>query len=120
MVINPLSSALAAMSANAAKMAVAANNIANSNTVGFKKSTAVVESDAAGLPVVSIIQSSLSGPIIISPDGLPGNEQFRELPNMSLADEFIQIQLAEIGYKVGASLVSAQNEMVGTILDLLV
>jgi len=120
MVISPLSSALAAMSANAARLAVAANNIANSNTVGFKKSTAVLESNAAALPAVSISQSNIPGPIILSPEGLPGGEQFRELPNISLAEEFIQMQLAEIGYKVGTSLISAHDEMIGTILDLLV
>lgn len=119
MIIDPLYSATAAMSANAARLAVAAHNIANINTEGFRASTATIESNAAGLPVVTITQSTTAGPLIMMPEGLPGGEVYRALSNTSLAEEFVQMQLAEIGYKAGASIIPVQNEMIGTILDIL-
>jgi flagellar hook protein FlgE len=120
MVIHPLYSALAGMSTNAAKLAVAAHNIANVNTYGFKKSTATMETNAAGQPTIKVTQSNIPGPIIQAPQGLPGGEIFREMSNVSLAEEFVHMKLAEIGYKASTSILQAQDEMIGTILDILV
>lgn len=120
MEVYPLHSALAGLLANAAKAAVAAHNIANVNTYGYKKSIAAVESNAAGQPEVQVIQSDAAGPLVPVPEGLPGGARFVEMSNVNLVEEFIQLKLAQIGYTANVSLVQAQDEMVGTILDILV
>ncbi len=120
MQVYPLHSALAGLLANAEKAAVAAHNIANANTPGFKKSTATVETTAGGQPGVKVTQSDTPGDIIPAPEGLPDTEQFVEMSNVNWVEEFIQMKLAQHGYTANASLVQTQDQMVGTILDILV
>ncbi|MCP4715356.1 MAG: flagellar biosynthesis protein FlgG [Deltaproteobacteria bacterium] len=118
--ITAMQSAISGLRAHSAKAAVAANNIANVNTDGFKASQAVIESGDAGSPEVTVSQSSSDGPIVPETGGLRGGNQYRELSNVDLADEFVQMKLAEHGYRANASIIRAQDEMIGTILDILV
>ena len=118
--VSALHVAASGLAANAAKAAVSAHNIANINTDGFKKSRAVIESNEAGQPEVKITESTASGPIVSNPEGLPEGEKYREMSNVDLAEEFVQMTLAEYGYKANSSVVRIQDEMVGTILDILV
>ena len=119
MEISPLHAAMAGLTAHATKMAVAANNIANINTYSFKRSQAHIEAGAMNLPQTRVTQSTAPGPLIPQPVGLPGGETFVEMSNVDLAEEFVQMKLAEFGYKASASLIYAGDEMVGTILDII-
>ena len=38
----------------------------------------------------------------------------------TLAEEFVHMKLAEIGYKASTSILQAQDEMIGTVLDIIV
>ena len=119
MEINGFGSAIAGMQASAAKAAVAAHNIANVNTDGFQSSQAVIEADAAGQPEVTVSQSSNPGPQVQNDQGLPNSAEFRQLSNVDLAEESVQLILADIGYRANASVIRAQDEMIGTVLDIL-
>ena len=120
MVVDPLHSAIAGIVTHAEKIAVAAHNIANINTEGFKKSQAVIESDVAGQPDVKITQSDAPGPMIPVPEGLPGGTKFVEMSNVNLAEEIVQMQIAKYGYAASVNIISAQDQMIGTILDIIV
>jgi len=120
MAVDPLHSAIAGIVVHAEKVAVAAHNIANVNTEGFKKSRAVIESDAAGQPDVKVTQSEPPGPMIPAPEGLPGGAEFVEMSNVNLAEEIVQIQIAKYAYSASVSIISAQDQMIGTILDIIV
>ncbi len=119
MVINPMRSALAGMAVHAAKAAVAAHNIANVNTDEFKRSQAVIESGADGQPAVTVTRSQDPGPVIAERQGLPANLQTRELSNVNLAEEIVQMKIARYGYGANASVLLTQSEMLGSIIDLI-
>jgi len=117
--ISPLHSAIAGMNVNAAKLSVAAHNIANSNTNSFKASTATIESNASGYPEVKISISTNPGAMIPNSGGLPEGEGTRELSNVDLADEFVQMKIAEYGYRANTSVIRTQDAMLGSIIDII-
>ena len=112
--------AASGLAANAAKTAVSANNIANSVTDGFKKNNAVIESGPTGQPEVEVTRSTTPGPVVPQPEGLPGGQTSRELSNVDVTEELRQIRIAEYGYRSNVGIVRVQDEMVGTILDIIV
>ena len=120
MEMSAFQSAITGMSVNATRAAVAAHNIANVNTDGFKKSSATISANAAGPPEVQITQSETPGPLIQNYEGLPDSAEVRELSNVDLVEEFIQLKLAEVGYKASAAIISTEEEMLGSILDIIV
>jgi len=113
------SSAIAGMSANAVRAAVAANNIANFNTPGFKAARATVAAAEAGQPEVYISESTRPGTKLQRPDGLPESAGPEETSNVDLAEAFVQLQTAEYGYKANAAVIRSQAEILGTVLDIL-
>jgi len=117
--VSPLNSAIAGMYANAAKLAAAAHNIANVNTDGFKKSYAVIESSASGQPDITLSLSGTPGSIVQAGEGLPEGDTTRELSNVDMADELIQMRIAEYGYRSNFSVIRTQDEMIGTVLDII-
>jgi len=113
------SSAISGMSSNAVRAAVAANNIANANTAGFKASRATATSSGSGQPEMNITESTEAGSRLSRPDGLPGGAESQESSNVDLAEEFVQLKIAEHGYSANAAVVRTQGEMLGTVLNIL-
>ncbi len=118
--VSALHVAASGLAANAAKAAVSAYNIVNANTDEFKKNRATIESNETGGPEARINKSNTPGPIVSNPEGLPEEEQYRELSNVDLAEEFVRMGAAENGYRANVSIVRVQDEMIGTILDIIV
>lgn len=118
--VNTLHVAVAGLAANAAQAAVSAHNIANINTDGFKKSRATIEAGAAGIPEVKITETDTPGPMVFNPEGLPGGDKFRELSNVDMVEEFVKMRIAKHGYSANISVIRVQNEMIGTILDIII
>ena len=58
--------------------------------------------------------------MVLNPEGLPGGDMFRELSNVDMVDEFVQMRLAEHGYRANISVIRVQDEMIGTILDIII
>jgi flagellar hook protein FlgE len=113
------SSAISGISSSSARAAVAANNIANANTSGFKASRITVESSGSGQQETHITESTESGSFIPRSDGLPEGSELEETSNVDLAEEFVQLQISEHGYSASAAVIRTQGEMLGTILDML-
>jgi flagellar basal-body rod protein FlgC len=117
-----------ALSAIAVQQSVTANNIANVNTDGFKASTATLETgpEGQGVQVQDIRQTSDPGPVLPSyqyggpergaRDALPGHV---EGSNTNLSREFVNLIKNENGYSANAVAVSAYEQQIGTILDMM-
>ena len=112
------SSAVSGISANAVRAAVAANNIANANTSGFKSSRVTVESSGSGRQETHITEPTESGSFIPRSDNLPEGSELEET-NVDLAEEFVQLQISEHGYSESAAVIRKQGEMLGTVIDML-
>lgn len=108
MEINPLQSALAGLTAHAAKLAVAANNIANLNTPGFIR-----------IQPGSTFLSSSNTPVISNPGGLPGSASVNMLSDVELAEELLNMKISKYGYTANARVISSHDEMIGTVLDII-
>lgn len=118
MVVNPLHSAIAGMAVHAAKMAVHAHNVANVNTDEFKRSEAVIESNPGG-PSITVTESTSPGPVVSEPEGLPGGPVSRELSNVNLPEEMVQMVIAKHGYMASAQVILTQSETLGSLIDII-
>jgi flagellar basal body rod protein FlgG len=112
--INGISASLAGLSAYGAQLANTAHNVANVNSDGYKKTTATVKEDNAGLPTVNLTKSNTPGPII-QVDGVT-----REMSNVDLAEEIPQMILAQRAYEANIKALKAQDETLKSTLDILV
>ena len=111
-----LNSALSALDAYGKKVDVTANNIANVNTDGFKKSRAVMqEADSSGV-VVSISKVNTPGAPILSQDG---TGEVREFSNVDLAEEIVNLQTAKHDFEANLKTLKAEDEMLGSLFDIL-
>jgi flagellar hook protein FlgE len=113
------SSAISGISSNATRAAVAANNIANANTPGFKASRVTVESSRSDRQEAHITESTEPGSLLPKSGGFPERPEPEETSNVDLAEEFVQLQISEHGYSASAAVIRAQSEMLGTVLDIL-
>jgi len=113
------SSAISGISSNSTRAAVAANNIANANTPGFKASRVTVEYSAPGRQETHITKSTEPGFLLPRPDGLPESSELEETSNVDLAEEFVHLQISEHGYSASAAVIRTQGEMLGTVLNML-
>ena len=82
--INATDSALSAIKAFGTKIGVTANNIANMNTDGFKKSRVVLEEGHPSGVTVSIEEVNTPGAILPARDG---SGETRETSNVALEEE---------------------------------
>ena len=112
-----LSSTISSLQAHDRKQAVNANNIANVNTNGYKRTQAVLAEGGAGEVRVNLKKDMSPAPMDpLAPDA-PGVE--KELSNVDLADEMSGMISTGIGYKANLKTVQARDEMMGTLLDTL-
>ncbi len=115
--ISPLSSALSAISAFGVNMRVTANNIANVNTDGFKQSrTTFSEGDPGGV-VAHVDQDD-------SPGGtrqsfVDGQVVDVETSNVDLSAALTETIPTKIGYRANLKTIRTQDEMLGSLLDII-
>ena len=103
--------ALSGMEAATTQLNVAANNIANADTPGYKAQRAdLVDLSSGGVAVAGISQDATPGPI--QPDGKEGS-------NVDLARESINLTRSQILYSANAALLKVGDRMTGTLLDMM-
>jgi len=112
--ISGISSTLSGLSAFTRTLSNAAGNIANVNTDGYNKTTATIVEDANGLPGVSVERRDTPGPMIQETDGT-----LSELSNVELAEEFPRMMISQRGYEANINALNIQNEMIGSLLDIM-
>ncbi len=97
------SSSISSMGAHSIWMDVNANNIANVNTDKFKSVDTKLQEDMSGAPKAFLREG------LENPSGKSATELSKELTD--------QIPV-EKGYGVNAKVIKAQDEMLGTLLDM--
>lgn len=124
-----ISSALAGMHAATKKVEVGANNIANMNTVGKPGGTG---SDAAYVPQDTVqISGPSGGPEVVVKERDPATslsyqpshphaseEGYVESPNVDVATELVNNQIAQRTYEANIASIITWDEMQATLLDI--
>ena len=102
--------ALSGMQAAQGLLNATANNLANSDTPGFKSSRVdLVELSGGG---VSAHLSTDNSPAPLNPDGTPGS-------NVDCASEAINLTRAKLLYTANAAVIRIGDRMTGTLLDMI-
>ena len=112
-----ISSNLTALRAFGKKMAVIANNVANIKSEGFKKSRAVLKEGPVNGVSVKISRVETPGPLV--PVEEDGKTVLKETSNVELAQEIPQASLTKRYYQANLVVVNEEDEMLGTLLDIL-
>jgi flagellar hook protein FlgE len=115
--ISAVSSAVSALNAIETKMAVLSNNVANSQTNGFKKSRADLKEGENGAVEVDITRVNTPGPIVEAEEN--GGVVEMEMSNVDLAEELPQTLIAKTGYSANLKMLKTQDEMLGSLLDIM-
>jgi flagellar basal-body rod protein FlgC len=111
-----INAALSALGALGLKLNVSANNIANVNTDGFKKSRVILEdADPYGVRA-SISKVDTPGELVPSADG---SSQTKESSNVDLGEEIINLKITERAFEANLKPIKAEEEMTGKLLDIL-
>ena len=114
--ISAIHTALSGLTAIGKQIEVVANNVANVNTDGFKKSrTEFVEIPTGGvLPVVE--KDDSSGPTVLRDTG--GNQTMVELSNVDLGEEMVQQIVAQHSFEANLQTLRTGEALLGSILDI--
>ena len=115
--ISSVSSSLSALNAFGEKMAVTANNVANVETEEFKKSRAVMVEGSNGEVEVNVEKVDEPGPTRTEIE--EGQMVEKEMSNVDLAEEIPQTMIAQRGYEANLATVKTEDEMVGTLIDVM-
>lgn len=127
--ISSLSASLSGLQANAARVATAANNIANVRSTGpadqpqraYQPQVTTTEALAGGGVTTKTQTVTPPTTTAYAPEDPNANaEGLVAMPNVSLENEMIEQQTAVIGYKANASAVRVASEMDKSLLDLMV
>ena len=115
--IGSVNNNITALSALNKRMGVTANNIANVNTDGFKKSRTVFSEGQNGDVKVSINQIDTPG--LPNPDAEDDPTRAAELSNVDLTEEIPRMIPTQRSYDANLIAIKTQDEMVGTLVDIM-
>ena len=111
--ISALSNAVAAIKAFEKKMAVTSNNVANWQTEGFKKSRVDMKEGEAGAVTVDIS-------VVDTPGSIVAVEENNGIVEKELSNEEIpQTIIAQTGFEANLKILKTEDEMMGSLLDIL-
>lgn len=128
-----INSSLSALMAYGKKMGVHANNIANMYSEDFNRSRVIIKEgpnhnvsaeiervDAPEYPVTEIDHGD-----VVENEDQPPETTLEDMPplnqsnNVDLATEIVGVQVAKNAYEANTKVIKTQEEMIGTILDML-
>lgn len=113
--IAALNNTVSALRAFVTKLGVTANNIANFNTDGFKKSRGILHEDNNGGVRVEISRDASPG---YRYDVIENDEVVeKETSNVDLAEEIPDLMMTKRAYQANLKSLKAQDEMLGSLLD---
>jgi flagellar basal-body rod protein FlgC len=113
--ITGISSSISALVAFGKKMAVTANNVANLQSEGFKKSRVLLEEESHG-GVGAQIESVSTPGVVITEENEQGMAE-KELSNVDLEKEILETILTQRGYQANLKTAETEDEMLGFLLD---
>ncbi len=113
--ISPMNPSIAGIKALSTKLAVTANNIANIETDGFKKSRAVLEEAVPDGVTVTTERVDTPGSLLPTDDG---SGRTRETSNVALEEEMINLITTHRAYEANLQPVKTWDKMMESVLDL--
>lgn len=112
--VTSINNSAQALNAYGTAFNVTANNVANVQSEEFKRTDAVFNEGDNGAGVkVTLSQDSSSGPLVTKNDGTAV-----ELSNTELAREFTDMIIQQTGYEANVKTVQTDDEMKGTVIDM--
>ena len=115
--IPSVNSTLSALQAYRKSMGVTANNIANVNTDGFKKSRATIEEGANGGVEVAVDNVNTPGH---SYEELQGDQMVeKETSNVNLEEELPDLMVTKRTYEANLKVLQTRDKMLGSMLDII-
>jgi flagellar hook protein FlgE len=113
-----LSSTLSALGSFEKKLAITSDNIANVNTDGFRKKRALTLEGPNGTVAVEERQAAPASPGA-PPRRLDNPEQLaHEESDVALEEELPGLVVSVYGFKANLKTLKAQDEILGTLLDI--
>jgi len=109
-----INSNISALQALGKKQNVTANNIANSESAGFKKSRAILEAGQNGTVATKVQPVNTPGTMINQPDG-----SMEEMSNVDLVQEITTMIPTKHAYQANLKALETTAEMEDTVLDLI-
>ena len=116
MISSAYNSSLSALRAFGMKMSVTADNIANVNTDGFKKSRATIQEglhNGVRVDISRIDSSGLSGF-----EWSEGQMKEKELSNVNLSEEIPHAMITRRCYEANLKVLKTEDEILGTLIDI--
>ena len=114
--ISALNSTVSALRAFVTKLGVTADNVANVNTDGFKKGRATLHEGQNGAVRVEISRDNSAG---FRYDTVENGEKVeKETSNVDLTQEIPDLMLTKRAYQANLKTLETQDEMLGSLLDI--
>lgn len=115
--ISGISAGLSALNAIQTRNQSTANNTANVNSDGYKKTrVTMVEGEVQGGVSVNIRKVETPGPLVYEPTA--GGETLVEKSNVELTEELPTMLLDRRALQANIKTIRAQDEMLGSLLDI--
>lgn len=115
--LSGIQSGLSALNAIQVKTQVTANNVANVNTDGFKKTKAtLIEAEQQGGVTAQIKQITTPGPMVY--EAANNGQTLVEKSNVELTEEIPRMLMDRRFYQANIKSIQAQDEMLGSLLDI--
>jgi flagellar basal-body rod protein FlgC len=122
--IAAMQTALAGMQAATGQLNIAAENIANAQSTGeepgdaYHAQRAVQYTNAFGAPVVYAQEKDPATLEIYAPSLSAANDDgIVEYPNVNLAEEIVNLKMAELSYKASALVMLTAADMLDELID---
>lgn len=113
--IAALNSTVSALRAFVTKLGVTADNVANVNTDGFKKSRVSFQTEPNGGVQVEISKDNSPGFRYAAVEN--GESVEKEASNVDLTEEIPDLMVTKRAYQANLKTIETQNEMLGSLLD---
>ena len=115
--ISGLTAGVSALNAIQTKMQSTANNTANINTDGYKKTRVTLTGgDAPGTVTAAVQRVEDPGPMVYEPT--EKGEVLVEKSNVELTEELPNLLIDRRAFQANIKTIQAQDEMLGSLLDI--
>ncbi|MGE0681065.1 MAG: flagellar basal body protein [Candidatus Binatia bacterium] len=114
--ISSFYTSLSGLNAFQKQLNVAANNLANVNTDGFKKSRALLESAQPQGVTAKSQKLELPGPLAL--EQTPDGEQLVEKSNVEVGEEIPNVIVGQRAYETNLKILKVADETMGSLLDI--
>ena len=114
--ISGIASGLSALNAIQTRNQATANNVANINTDGYKKTRVTMVGGEAEAVTAQLQRVETAGPMVYEPT--EGGETLVEKSNVELTEELPTMMIDRRAFQANIKTIQAQDEMLGTLLDI--